>query len=104
MERHAIGDFTRAGRGGLEGDSRFPVLYHLPDSPPRVSRIAWREDERQCLAFIRNAHNLQGGATEWHFTRRYCALELYLSRAESPGRPNKTDKRTAMADEIYSDL
>lgn len=73
--------FTRAGN--LEGDSRFPVLYHLLDFPPKYHGSR-EEDERQCLAFIWNAHNLQGGAAEWHFTRRYCALELYLSRVGNP--------------------
>lgn len=100
MERYAIEDFYESG----EPRGRFEVLYHLLDPPPKYHGSREEEDERQCLAFIWNAHNLQGGATEWHFTRRYCALELYLSRVESSGRPNKTDKRTAMADGIYSDL
>lgn len=96
MKRYAIEDFYESG----ESRGRFEVSSFIPFArfPAQVSR---EEDERQCLPFIWNAHNLQGGATEWHFTRRYCALELYLSRV---GRPNKTDKRTAMADGIYSDL
>ena len=79
MKRYAIEDFYESG----ESRGRFEVSSFIPFArfPAQVSR---EEDERQCLAFIWNAHNLQGGAAEWHFTRRYCALELYLSRVGNP--------------------
>lgn len=69
----------RATSRGIRG-FQFYTICPIP-CPSITDR---EEDERQCLAFIWNAHNLQGGATEWHFTRRYCALELYLSRVGNP--------------------